>query len=80
MEPLQSDHRDYGAGEAAQRKPPHDHPVSAPVRVVNSSADGLRDPGKQQIGPDSRGRRHTEEQDQNRRHERAAANAGYPDQ
>ena len=67
--------RDAAAGEAHD-----DRPFHGVVGAVHGGADRFGNGGIEQIGADRGGRMDAEEQYQDRRHQRSAADAGLPDQ
>ena len=76
----QDQQRQDAGGNAAGGEPDHRRPVDASRQIVHDAAAGLGGGGVEQIGAD-RGRGvDAEQQDQQRRHQRTAADAGHADQ
>jgi hypothetical protein len=80
VEAGQDDQAGDAGRHAAGREPPHDLPLDSPGKPVDERAAGLGRGRVKQIGADSRGRMDTEQQYQQRCHERPAADTGHPDQ
>ena len=76
---LQPGQGGQAAGQAAQAQPPKHLPIDAAHAVVHRAAHHLGDRGKPQVGADGRSRADAEQQHQDRRHQRAAADAGDAD-
>jgi hypothetical protein len=72
MENGNGHHRTWNASD---RQSTDDFQISAVLGVMDGAPNGLRNRGEQQVGTDRCGRRYPENQDQDRRHERAAADA-----
>ena len=76
-------HHEHGRDarrNAAAGKPDHGRPVNAAPEAVNQPAAGLGGRGVKQVGADSGRGMNAEQQDQQRRHQRAAAHACHSDQ
>src|SRR6202000_137696 len=58
----------------------HDAPIDIAGKAMDHCTAAFGDAGIEEIGTDRRGGMHMEQQDQKRRQERAAANAGHSDQ
>ena len=71
----QDRHRHAAGGEK-----PHHAPIDGPVVAVHQAAGGLGRRGIEQVGADRGRRMNPEQHDQDRRHQRAAADAGQADQ
>ena len=65
---------------AAGGEPPHHAPIDGPVIAMHQAAGGLGRRGVEQVGADRGRRMDAEQHDQDRRHQRAAADAGQADQ
>ena len=83
-EPVLEQRQDVDA-EDGRRHRPERHPggqleVDGALLPVLVAADRLRDRGVGEVGADRGGRRDAEHQDQHRRHQRAAADAGHADE
>ena len=72
--------RDDGRRHAAHCQAPHYTPLDAARQSVDDAAGGLADGRGQQIGPDRSSRMNAEEENQQRRHQRAAADASHANQ
>jgi hypothetical protein len=72
--------RDDGRWNTAARQPPDHTPVDAARIAMHQAAAGLGRRGIEQIGADGGDRMHAEQQNQQRCHQRPAANAGHTDQ
>ena len=68
------------AGRLPSARRPHDAPVDGLVDAMHQRAAGLGDAGIEQVGAHRSRGMDVEQQDQQRRHQRAAAHAGHPDQ
>jgi len=69
-----------GRGQAAGGEPEHDRPFDVAGDVVAPAARGLGDGSVEQIGADRDLRAHAEARDEQRRHQRAAADPGQADE
>ena len=72
--------RQDARGNAAGSEPEHRPPMDGARPAVNEAATGLGRRRIQQIGADGCGRVDAEQHDQDRRHQRTAADAGHADQ
>ena len=63
--------------DASDHQPSDDPEVGIVLRGMDRPADGLRRAGEPEIGADRRGRGDAENEDQERRHQRTAANARH---
>ena len=77
IEVRQHRQRDQRGRDAAARQPPDHAPVDAARVAVHQAAAGLGGGGIEQVGADGRRRMNAKHQDQDRRHQRAAADAGH---
>jgi hypothetical protein len=73
------DQRHHGRRDAACQKQGGDAIVHVPVALVRHGAARLGDGGKPEVGADGHCRVQPECADEQRRHQRAAAHAGQPD-
>ncbi len=80
IKPPQHKERHDTGRNAAAREPDHRRPVDALFPAIRQAADSLGRRCIQQIGADGGRRVDTEQQNQQRRHQRAAADAGHADQ
>src|SRR5882724_1677035 len=65
--------------QAARGEAQYDRPFDVARHVMAPAAGGLGDGGIKEIGADGRLRAHAETRDEQRRHQRAAADAGQAD-
>jgi hypothetical protein len=65
-----------GGRNTADGKPPDDAPIDSPAEAERGGSDEFRAGGKHQIGADGDGGRLSEDEHQDRRHQRAATHAG----
>jgi hypothetical protein len=72
--------RQSTGGRAAGRQAPGDAPVDRAVQPMHGGAADLGEAGIEQVGADCGGRVDAEQQHQQRRHQRAAADAGETNQ
>ena len=68
------------AGIGAIGETPRNPPVDGAVETMNQRAVALGDRGVEKVGADGRRRRDPEYEDEDRRHQRAAANAREADE
>ena len=80
VQALEQQHAGDGAGHAAEGQPLGDAEVDGALAQVPPAADGLRHRAVGEVGPDRHDRVDPDDEDQQRRHERAAADAGQPDE
>ena len=71
--------RHHARGQAAAGEPDHGRPVNAAPQAMHQAAAGLGGRGIEQVGADRRGRVNAEQQDEQRRHQRATADTGHSD-
>ena len=76
---MQPPEREGCGRQAAGRQAAKHLPVDAAVVLMDRAADHLGQGGEPEVGADRRGRRDAEQQHQDRRHQRAAADAGHAD-
>src|SRR5690606_6911443 len=72
-------HRHESGGHAARREQAHHAPFDSPAAVMGEYPAALGNGGVEQVGPHRYHRLHGEEENQDRRHERTAADAGHAD-
>jgi len=80
VQPVEHDHAPERARDRSDAEPNGDAHVDRALAQVAPAADRLGHRRVGQVGPDGHHRLDPEEQDQQRRHERAAAHAGGPDE
>ena len=78
-EPVQREKRQQGCRNAAERKPADQRPVDRAVKGMDGRAAGLGDAGIEKVGADRRCGVHTEEENEERGHQRSTADTGQPD-
>ncbi len=71
--------REGGGGDAADGELADDAPIDMAVEAMHHRAGGLGGGSEQQVGADGGGRVDAEQQDEQRGHQRAAADAGEAD-
>jgi hypothetical protein len=80
IEIREGEERERCRGHAAGGEAPDHAPLNVTADPMNQRAAGLGGGGVEKIGADGRRRVDAEQQDQQRRHERAAAHAGHTHQ
>ncbi len=67
-------------GQASGGEPEHDRPIDVVRHMVAPAAGGFGDRGIEQVGADGDLRGHPERRNEDRSHQRAATDAGQPDE
>ena len=80
LKELDQEHARDRHRDAPYRQPEHDRPMNGPVLQVPPCARGLGDGAVEDVRPHGRHRLDPEQEDQERRHQGAAAHAGHADQ
>jgi hypothetical protein len=80
VQPRQRDHADQRAGHAAHRQPLRERRVDVTLLPHAPAAERLGHRAVGEVGADRHRRLDAREQDEQRRHERAAADPGQADQ
>jgi hypothetical protein len=80
FEQVEHEHAAHRGRHRPQRHPGRQPQVDGVLAPVLVAADGLRDRGVGEIGAHRGDRLHPEDEDQERRHQRAPADARHPDE